>query len=84
MLRAKFFYFWLINHHMMPGEWVKIYAATEVHKIEIVKAMLEENDIPSFEINKKDSSYISVGESELYVRASDEIIARLIINNQNI
>ena len=65
----------------MDNSWVKIYATDEIHKIEILKALLGEQDIASFEINKKDSSYISVGEIELYVKPENEIIAKLIIEN---
>lgn len=64
----------------MNSDWVKIYASSEIHKVEIVKSVLEDNNIASFEINKKDSSYISVGEMELYVKPEDEALATIIIN----
>lgn len=68
----------------MNNDWVKIYVSNQIHKVEIVKATLEENGIKSFEINKKDSSYISVGEIELYVKAEDEILSKVIINNNQL
>jgi putative signal transducing protein len=68
----------------MNKDWVKIYSSTEIHKIEIVKAVLEDNGIQSFEINKKDSSYTSIGEIELYVNTENEILANLIINENSL
>jgi hypothetical protein len=63
------------------NNWIMVYSSTEIHKIEIIKAILNDNDIQSFDINKKDSSYISVGEIELYVKEEDEILAKVIITN---
>ncbi|HKR05654.1 MAG TPA: DUF2007 domain-containing protein [Bacteroidia bacterium] len=68
----------------MNEGWIKIYSSAEIHKVEIVKAVLEDNGIPSFEINKKDSSYISIGEIELYVAAENETLSKIIINNNNL
>lgn len=68
----------------MNSDWVKIYASSEIHKVEIVKSVLEDNNIASFEINKKDSSYISVGEMELYVKPEDEALATIIINTHQL
>ena len=65
-------------------QWQRVYSATEPYKIEIIKALLEEQDIPSFEVNKKDSAYIAIGEIELYVRKEDQTMAELIINHQNL
>jgi hypothetical protein len=60
-------------------QWVRVYSTTEPHKIGIAKALLEEQKIPSFEVNKKDSAYVALGEIELYVRAEDKIMAGLIL-----
>ena len=68
----------------MKNDWVKIYSSDAIHKIEIIKAVLDDSGIASFEVNKKDSSYISVGEIELYVKAGDEILAKVIINNNKL
>jgi len=69
---------------LINEDWVKIYSSTEIHKIEIVKAVLEDNDIQSFEINKKDSSYISIGEIELYVSSENVVLSKAIINGNNL
>jgi len=68
----------------MDKDWEKIYSSTEIHKIEIVKAVLEDNGIPSFEINKKDSSYISIGEIELYVATENVLLSKIIINTNQL
>ncbi len=68
----------------MSNDWVKIYSSSEIHKVEIVKALLAEQHIDAVEINKKDSSYISVGEIEVYVKNEDEIIAKLVLSNNRI
>ena len=68
----------------MDKDWIKIYSSNEFHKVEIVKAVLEDNGIPSFEINKKDSSYISIGEIELYVNPENELLSKIIINTNSL
>ncbi|MFI5220646.1 MAG: putative signal transducing protein [Bacteroidia bacterium] len=68
----------------MNNDWVKVYSSGEIHKVEIVKAVLEDNGIAVFMINKKDSSYIIIGEIELFVKAGDEILAKVIINNNQL
>lgn len=65
---------------MKNPQWTKIYSSDEIHKIQILKSVLAESGIASFEINKKDSSYISIGEIELYVNPDDEALARIIIS----
>lgn len=47
-------------------DWVLIFTSDRLTEIEAAIALLEENAIPSFKINKKDSTYI-FGEVELYV-----------------
>ena len=68
----------------MENDLVKVYSSTEFHKVEIVKAVLEDSGIPSFEINKKDSSYISIGEIEVYVNIENEVLSKIIINTNNL
>jgi uncharacterized membrane protein len=69
----------------MNNNWIKIYTTTQPHKIEIVKAVLAEHDIESMVVNKTDSSYpILVGNIELYVRDKHEVLARFIINENEL
>lgn len=65
----------------MNKDWVQVYSSQYMHKVEIMKAILEENDIESVILNKQDSSYL-FGPIELYVEAINVIKARqIIINN---
>ena len=69
---------------LLNEDWVKIYSSAEIHKIEIVKSVLEDNDIQSFEINKKDSFLVAIGEIELYVSAENAVLSKAIINGNNL
>ena len=62
----------------MEKDWVNIYSSTLVNDIEIVKAVLADNDIHAIDINKKDSSYL-FGEIEVYVNQNDVLKAKQII-----
>lgn len=62
----------------MEKDWVNIYSSTLVNDIEIVKAVLADNDIHAIDINKKDSFYL-FGEIEVYVNQNDVLKAKQII-----
>ena len=47
--------------------WVKIYATRNFPNANIIKGMLEENNIRTIILNKQDSSYVNFGDIELYV-----------------
>jgi hypothetical protein len=68
----------------MDKGWQLIYYSDKQHRVQIVKAVLADNGIESFELNKKDSSYITVGEVELYVKDDDFALARIIIEQNNL
>ncbi|SKC04207.1 Putative signal transducing protein [Sphingobacterium nematocida] len=62
----------------MEKGWKKITVYNSAIEAEIVKQMLEENDIPSVTMNKQDSSYL-FGKIELYVHEDlEEQALRLI------
>lgn len=62
----------------MLKDWVKVYSSQYSYKVEIIKALLEENEIESVIMNKKDSSYL-FGDIELYVQNTEVIKAKQII-----
>ena len=65
------------------ANWVKVYSSAFAHKIEIIKSILEENDVDCIIMNKQDSSYF-FGEIELYVQDIDVIRAKqIILENDN-
>lgn len=65
----------------MDSNWVKVYSTNTEYKAEIMKALLEEEDIQAILINKKDSSY-HFGEIELYVHHEHIIKANRIITHE--
>ena len=68
-----------------PGpEFVKVYTSTLPHKIQIVSAVLEDNGIKSFEINRKDSAYTFMGEIDLFVNGKDEVLAKFLIKSNEL
>lgn len=64
--------------------WVKIYSAEQAYKCNILKALLDEYQIEYHELNRKDSSYIMLGEMEIYVPVGDEIFVRLLITQNEL
>ncbi len=58
----------------MTKNWVKIYSSTNEHQVIILKEMLMHENITSYSINKKDSSYL-FGDIELYVESDDVLRA---------
>jgi hypothetical protein len=56
----------------MEKDWVVIYTTDKPYQAEIAKKVLEGGGIESVVIDKKDSSYTTFGEAELYVNQKDE------------
>jgi len=62
----------------MEKNWVKIYESNNETRIEMARQILEDNNIDSVIINKKDRSY-GFGEFELYCMRDYVIRAKLLI-----
>lgn len=62
----------------MDNDWVKVYAAGKLYDVELVKGLLEQNDIESEIFNQKDRAFL-VGDVELYVHSKDAEKAKQII-----
>ena len=60
-------------------QWETVYSSPLLYKVEILRALLEEEEIPAVIINKKDSAYLAFGEVELYVKRSDVMTAMQIV-----
>ena len=71
---------------MEPKEpdFVMVYSTPLAHKINIVKSVLEDNQIHSYEINKKDSSYTFMGNIDLYVNEKDAVLAKFLIKTNEL
>lgn len=66
----------------MDTNWVKIFSTGEAYKAELVKGLLQENEIDCIIINKQDSAYL-FGELELYVQADSAVRAHHILSTNN-
>ena len=60
--------------------WYKIYTTESYAEANIIKGMLEENNIKAIVLNKQDSSYL-FGEIELYVSVHFKDVAIHLVNN---
>jgi hypothetical protein len=65
----------------MSVNWVSIYSSKYIHKVEIVKAVLLDNNIDSVIVNKQDSVYL-LGEIELHVHLNYLLEAKQILNKE--
>ena len=68
----------------MDKEWQLIYYSDKKHQVQIVKAVLADSGIESVEIDKQDSSYITIGDTELYVRNENAALAKIIIEQNKL
>ena len=69
----------IISKFMEGNDWVRVYTSNKSHHIQIVKAVLKENGIDSFEVDKRDSFYVTIGDIELYVDVKDAPLSKIII-----
>lgn len=68
----------------MESGWQCIYFNNQMHKIEIVRAVLDDQDIKTVVVDKRDSSYFMVGDIEIYVNNEDAILAKIIIEQNEL
>jgi hypothetical protein len=61
--------------------WYKLYSTKNYLEANIIKGKLEENNIKTMMLNKQDSSYVVMGEIELYVPEHLKDIALQLLNN---
>ncbi|OFX44994.1 MAG: hypothetical protein A2046_14985 [Bacteroidetes bacterium GWA2_30_7] len=65
----------------MDSNWVKVYSFSKMHLALIAKEILTENNIESYIMNKQDSSYVVLGDIEIYVKSEDFDKALEILKN---
>jgi len=63
--------------------WINIFSSANPIEVEIVKQMLEENNINAVVLNKQDSSYNMFGTIDLFVNETEQETALQLINKQN-
>ena len=64
----------------MDEQWEVVFSSPKLYQAEIMKSLLEDENIPGVIVNKQDSAYIVIGEIELYVKKEDILKAKQIIN----
>ncbi len=62
--------------------WVSVLQLTDPIKAEILKSMLETEDIKCVIINKQDSAYPSIGVVQLFVEKDNAIKAKHLLSKQ--
>jgi hypothetical protein len=63
----------------MEAGWICVFTTTFEHLAELVHAQLTEHGIEAVVMNKKDSSYLSFGQLEVYVPETDHQTAEALI-----
>ena len=61
----------IIQKKKVEKNWDKIFVSTNPNLVDLFIQLLEEQNIKSVAINKKDSSYTIFGNIELYVKDTD-------------
>lgn len=54
---------------------MKVFSTNDVIKADLVKDLLENNDIPAVVLNKKESLTVILGEAEVYVQRENAVTA---------
>jgi hypothetical protein len=60
-------------------QWVMVYSSSNEQEINLLQTVLEDNEIESVILNKKDSAYL-FGDLELHVSTGDAFSASQLIN----
>jgi hypothetical protein len=68
----------------MEKGWVNVFTTDQRHLGEIAKELLLENQIESVLVDKRDSTYITLGEVEIYVRDLDVMKAKFILEKNSL
>ncbi|MBK8586531.1 MAG: DUF2007 domain-containing protein [Bacteroidetes bacterium] len=66
------------------NDWELVYTSTLPHRIEIVIEVLKDQDIEAVKLDKRDSSYTMLGEIEVYTKKEDAILAKIIIEQNQL
>jgi autotransporter translocation and assembly factor TamB len=63
----------------MEKGWMMVWTVEKEYFAELIKKMLADHDIQAVSINKKDSSYTTFGDIEIYVKEENHLKARTLI-----
>ncbi|MBS1578147.1 MAG: DUF2007 domain-containing protein [Bacteroidetes bacterium] len=64
----------------MQASWYLLKRTRNIAEANIVKGLLQENDIPVQLLNKQDSSYLNFGDIEIYVPDYFKEVANNVLN----
>ena len=62
---------------------INIFSSANPIEVEIIKQMLDENNITAVILNKQDSSYNMFGSIDLYVKEENQTITLQLINERH-
>ncbi|HPT13576.1 MAG TPA: DUF2007 domain-containing protein [Bacteroidales bacterium] len=62
----------------MYSDWVIVFSTPQIWEAELLKSVLQQNNIECISLNKRDSSYL-IGEVEIYVANANALMAKQII-----
>ena len=62
-------------------DWILVFKSEEIFKAELLKNELDNQEINSVLVNRKDTMYPLFGQANLYVETRNADIARIIIEN---
>lgn len=65
----------------MNNEWITVYTTTTEYIAQMIQDILSDHNIEVIVMNKKDSSYVVIGEIEIHVRKDNEHTAKQLINS---
>jgi hypothetical protein len=68
----------------MNPDWEMVFSSSFLPQAELVKALLEHNEIVCVLRNNQDSSYKAFGEVEVYVKREDVIQAKYILDHNEL
>ncbi len=68
----------------MGKDWVNVYSSTQIHKVELLKHLLNSHGIESIIFNQQDSIYVTIGDINLLVKNTDVIPAKKIITEAQV
>ena len=66
----------------MKKDWIRIFNTKQLFEANVIEALLKDNEIPAFLMNKQDSSYgvLLPGSIEIYIPAEFERAAKEVID----
>ncbi|MEM6320479.1 MAG: DUF2007 domain-containing protein [Bacteroidota bacterium] len=69
----------------MQKDMIKIFSSTQLYEVKVVEALLQNNNIETFVMNKQDSSYpglLHSGPIDVYISALFERVAKELISKE--